>query len=319
VVISTPDHWHALPTIHACQADKDVYCEKPLTLTIAEGRKMVQVARSHERIVQTGSQQRSDERFRFACELVRSGKIGNVQRVLVGIPNVNFKGPPVPDSVPPPELNYDMWLGPAPQRPYNELRVHYNFRFFWDYSGGQMTNFGAHHVDIAQWGLGMDDSGPVEIEGDVQYHKDGWVEVPVSGRITYRYANGVELIVGQGQKDCPSGATFIGSEGTVYVTRGKITSTPAELTKDLKVDLPVKLYASKDHHANFRECVVSRQLPICDVEIGHRSATACHLGNIAARLGRKIRWDPAKEQIVGDEEAARMVSRPYRAPWVLPS
>lgn len=319
VVISTPDHWHALPAIHACQAGKDVYCEKPLTLAIAEGRKIVEAARANQRIVQTGSQQRSDDRFRFACELVRSGKIGNVQRVLVGIPNVNFKGPAVPDSDPPAELNYEMWLGPAPFRSYNELRVHYNFRFFWDYSGGQMTNFGAHHIDIAQWGLGMDDSGPVEIEGDVQYHKDGWVEVPVSGRITYRYANGVELIVGQGAKDCPAGVTFIGSEGKVFVTRGKITSTPEELTKDLKVDLPVKLYESKDHHANFRDCVMSRQLPICDVEIGHRSATACHLGNIAARLGRKIRWDPAKEQIVGDEEAARMVSRPYRAPWVLPS
>ncbi len=319
VVITTPDHWHTLPAIHACQAGKDVYCEKPLTLFIAEGRKLVQAVRSNKRILQTGSQQRSDQRFRLACELVRSGKIGNVQRVLVGIPKVNFKGPAVPDSDPPAELDYEMWLGPAPFRSYNELRVHYNFRFFWDYSGGQMTNFGAHHIDIAQWALGMDDSGPVEIDGQVQYHKDAWVEVPVSGRITYRYANGVEMIVGQEVKDIPGGCTFIGSEGTIFVTRGKITSTPAELTKDLDQDLPVKLYESGDHHANFRDCVASRQLPICDVEIGHRSATACHLGNIAARLGRKIQWDPAKEEIVGDAEAARMVSRPYRAPWVLPS
>jgi predicted dehydrogenase len=296
-----------------------VYCEKPLTLSIAEGRKMVQAARANQRIVQTGSQQRSADNFRFACELVRSGKIGNVQRVLVGISDVNFKGPPVPDSDPPPELDYEMWLGPAPFRSYNEKRVHYNFRFYWDYSGGQMTNWGAHHIDIAHWGLGMDDSGPVEIEGQARFHKDGWVEVTTGCRITYRYANGVEMIVGQGEKDIPGGTTFIGSEGTVFVNRGKLTSTPAELTKDTKLELPVKLYASKDHHANFRECVMTRQLPICDVEIGHRTATACHLGNIAARLGRKIRWDPAKEEIVGDEEAARLVSRPYRAPWVLPS
>ena len=165
VVISTPDHWHALTTIHACEAGKDVYCEKPLTLTVAEGRKMVEAARKHKRVVQTGSQQRSSKEFPQACELVRNGHIGKVHTVLVGLPKSNHPGEPVPDSDPPAELDYDMWLGPAPYRPYNSKRVHYNFRFFWDYSGGQMTNWGAHHIDIAQWGLGMDDSGPVEIEG----------------------------------------------------------------------------------------------------------------------------------------------------------
>ena len=163
VVVATPDHWHALATIHACQAGKDVYCEKPLTLFIAEGRKMVEVAREHKRIVQTGSQQRSDDRFRQACEHVRNGHLGKLEKVLVGLPGSNFNSKPAPDSDPPPELDYDMWLGPAPLRPYNVNRVHYKFRFFWDYSGGQMTNFGAHHIDIAQWGLGMDESGPVEI------------------------------------------------------------------------------------------------------------------------------------------------------------
>jgi predicted dehydrogenase len=170
VVISTPDHWHALPTMHACQAGKDVYCEKPLTLTVAEGRRLVQTARTHQRIVQTGSQQRSDDRFRRACEYVRSGRLGKILEVQVALPNCNFSGPPVPDSDPPAALNYDLWLGPAPQRPYNQKHVHYNFRFFWDYSGGQMTNFGAHHIDIAQWGLGMDDSGPVSVEGTAQFH-----------------------------------------------------------------------------------------------------------------------------------------------------
>src|SRR5262249_1519266 len=147
VVITTPDHWHALITVHACQAGKDVYCEKPLSLTVAEGRRMVAAARRYDRVVQTGSQQRADARLPPACEPVRSGTTGPVRDVLGGLPDVNWSGPPVPDSDPPPELDYDLWLGPAPKRPYNAKHVHYNFRFYWDYSGGQMTNFGAHHID----------------------------------------------------------------------------------------------------------------------------------------------------------------------------
>jgi predicted dehydrogenase len=317
VVVTTPDHWHALPTIRACQAGKDVYCEKPLSLTIVEGRKMVEAARKHKRIVQTGSQQRSDDRFRLACELVRSGRIGKLQTVLVGIPNVNFAGPPVPDSAPPPELDYDMWLGPAPERPYNEKRVHYLFRFFWDYSGGQMTNFGAHHLDIAQWGLNADDGGPVDIEGAAKHHPEGWYEVPMSCHVTFRYADGVTIELGQGDKNIPGGVTFVGSEGKIFVDRRKITSTPEEIAKQPLAASDVHLYASKDHYQNFLECVKSRKPPICDVEIGHRSATVCHLGNIALRLGRKIRWDPKAEQIVGDQEAAGWVQRSYRAPWTL--
>ncbi len=315
VVISTPDHWHALTAIHACQAGKDVYCEKPLSLTILEGRKMVEAARKHERIVQTGSQQRSDARFRQACELVRNGRIGKLERVMVGLPNSNFEGPPVPDSDPPPELDYDMWLGPAPQRPYNKNRVHYKFRFFFDYSGGQMTNFGAHHIDIAQWGLGMDNSGPVATEGTAKFHPEKWYEVTQACRVTHTYANGVILIVGQGEKDCPGGVTFVGSEGTIFVDRGKIKSTPEDIVKQPMTDSDERLYVSTNHHQNFMDCLKSRKLPICDVEIGHRAATICHLGNIALRLGRRIQWNPATEQIVGDDDAAKWVSRPYRAPW----
>jgi predicted dehydrogenase len=317
VVISTPDHWHALPTIHACEAGKDVYVEKPLSLTVVEGRKMVEAARRHERIVQTGSQQRSSGNFRQACELVRSGRLGKLQTVLVGIPGPNHPGEPVADSDPPPELDYEMWLGPAPYRPYNSKRVHYNFRFFWDYSGGQMTNWGAHHVDIAQWGLGTDDAGPVAVEGRATFHPQGWHEVTETCRLTYTYANGVTLVVGQGQKDIRGGTTFIGSEGTIFVDRGKLTSTPEEILKQPLAAGDVRLESSPGHHANFLECVKSRRLPICDVEIGHRSATVCHLGNIVARLGRKIEWDPQSEQIPGDAEAAAMLSRPYRSPWRL--
>jgi len=317
VVVGTPDHWHALTTIHACQAGKDVYCEKPLTLTVVEGRKMVEAARANRRIVQTGSQQRSDPKYRLTCELVRSGRLGKLQKVIVGLPRVNFTGPPVPDSDPPPELDYDLWLGPAPKRPYNAKRVHYLFRFFWDYSGGQMTNFGAHDIDIAQWGLGMDESGPVAIEGTATFHPEKWYETPSTCRLTYTYANGVTMLVGQVQKDCPGGATFVGAEGSIHMTRARLLAKPEGLDKKPLGDKDVRLYQSSNHHRNFLDCVRSRKPPICDVEIGHRSATACHLGNIALRLGRKIQWDPQKEQIVGDDEAARMLSRPYRAPWTL--
>jgi predicted dehydrogenase len=317
VIVSTPDHWHTLPTLHACAAGKDVYCEKPLTLTIAEGQVLVKTARKHKRIVQTGSQQRSEYggKFRLACELVRSGRIGKVHTVRVGVPGVNFKGPAVPDCPPPPELDYDFWLGPAPKRPYNPKRVHYLFRFFWDYSGGQMTNFGAHDLDIAQWGLGMDESGPVSIKGKARYQAKGWYEVPEWFEAVYKYQNGVTVICGQGQK---GGVTFEGDKGSIHVSRGRLTSRPADIVKE-PLGKGVHLYKSDGHHRNWLECIRKRKLPICDVAIGHRSATVCHLGNIAIRTGRPITWDPVKEEIVGDREAAALVSRPYRAPWKLPT
>lgn len=317
VVITTPDHWHALCTIHACQAGKDVYCEKPLSLTVAEGRKMVEAARANKRIVQTGSQQRSDNRFRTACEYVRSGRLGKIQTVLVGIPKPNHPGKPIPNTDPPAELNYDRWLGPAPQKPYNKNHVHYNFRFFWDYSGGQTTNFGAHNLDIAQWGLGMDNSGPIAAEGTATFHPEHWHEVTETMRITFTYANGTQVILGQQQKDIPGGATFIGEKGKIFVDRGKIVATPGDILKEPLKDSDTHLYVSNDHHKNFLECIKTRELPICDVEIGHRSATVCHLGNIVARLGRKIQWDPAKEQIIGDDDAAAMLSREHRSPYTL--
>src|SRR5262245_54665626 len=317
VVITVPDHWHALLSVDACNAGKDVYCEKPLTLTIAEGRAIVDAVRRNKRILQTGSQQRSDERFRRACEYVRSGRLGKIKEVRVGIPGPNWidrAKKPVPDSDSPTELDYEMWLGPAPKRPYNQYRVHYLFRFFWDYSGGQVTNFGAHHLDITQWALGMDESGPISAEGTATYHKDGWFETPERCSITYHYANGVKVICANGEK---SGCTCIGDKGKIFVARGKIESTPGEILKEELRDTDVHLYASKSHHGNWLECIRSRKLPIADAEIGHRSATVCHLGNIAIRSGRKITWDPTKEQIVGDQEAAAMVSRPYREPWKL--
>ena len=317
VVITTPDHWHARMTIDACQAGKDVYCEKPLTLTVREGRKMVEAARANNRIVQTGSQQRSDDKFRQACELVRNGKLGKIKQVLVGLPGPNYPKNQVADSDPPPELDYDFWLGPAPMRPYNKNRVHYNFRFYWDYSGGQMTNFGAHHIDIAHWGLGMDDSGPLEIGGTATFHPEKVHEVTETCRMTLKYPGDVEVLVGQKEKDIPGGVTFVGSDATLFVDRKKITCTVPDVLSTPLDTLATRLYVSKSHHQNFLDCIASREKPIADVEIGHRTATACHLANIAARLGRTIRWDAKNETIPGDGEAAAMLDRTHRAPWTV--
>jgi predicted dehydrogenase len=280
---------------------------------------VVITVRRNKRILQTGSQQRSDERFRRACEYVRSGRLGKIKEVRVGIPGPNWidrAKKPVPDSDPPAELNYDMWLGPAPQRAYNQHRVHYLFRFFWDYSGGQVTNFGAHHLDITQWALGMDESGPTTIEGTATYNKDHWFETPEKCLITYTYPNGVKVICHNGKKE-EEGCQFVGEKGTIFVDRKKIESDPAAILKDELKDTDVHLYVSKNHHANWFDCIKSRKAPIAEVEIGHRSATVCHLGNIAIRTGRKITWDPVKEQIIGDKEAAAMATKAYRDPWKL--
>ena len=325
VVVSTPDHWHALTTIHACMAGKHVYCEKPLSLTIEDGRAMVNAARKFKRTVQTGSQQRSSSNFRQACEYVRSGRIGKLEKVLVGIAGANDPGKLPPDSDPPSHLDYDFWLGPAPDRPYNEKRVHYNFRFWWDYSGGQMTNWGAHHIDIGHWGIGCDDSGPMEIWAEeVGYHPEGYHEVTEKCRVVMKYAdprvegNVITMIVGQGQKDVPGGTTFIGSKGTIHVNRGKLSSDPGDILKEPLKDSDVHLHPSGSHKGNFISCIKSGELPICDVEIGHRSATACHLANIACRTGERFKWDPVKEAVTDNDAAAAMVSRDYRAPWSLP-
>ena len=322
VLIATPDHWHTLPAINACEAGKDVYCEKPLTLTIAEGQALVKAVRHYRRVLQTGSQQRSEAKFLKACEYVRNGRIGKVKTVKVGLPGPNFtkkaRQLTVPDSQPPPELDYDFWLGPAPWRPYNENRVHYLFRFFWDYSGGQMTNWGAHHLDIAQWGLGTDDSGPVEVTGSAVYNSEKLYETPDKFDAIYKYADGTVLLCSSGTGKYKGGTTFEGEKGTIFISRGVVESKPEEILEQPLDSNAVRLYASTDHHQNWLDCIKSRKDPICNVDIGHRSATVCHLGNIAVRTGKTVRWDPLKQEIVGDAELAKWVGRPYRAPWKLP-
>jgi predicted dehydrogenase len=308
VVVATPDHWHAYITIAACNAGKDVYCEKPLSLTIHEARAMVSAARKNDRVFQTGSMQRSSGEFRKACELVRNGRIGKVQKVIVDV------GPPsVPCNLPQetvePGLDWDMWLGPAPMRGYNSILsprgVHEHFpdwRNYREYSGGMMTDWGAHHFDIAQWGLGMDDSGPVEIIPP---------EDPKATRgVRYLYANGVEMVHGDS-----GGVLFIGTEGKILVNRGKFEATPVSIGETPLDNKAIRLYKSNNHCTDFLQCIRTRKRPICDVEIGARSVTVCHLGNLAYWNHRRLKWDPAKERFIGDDEANKWLDRSKRGDW----
>ncbi|MBS0210183.1 MAG: Gfo/Idh/MocA family oxidoreductase [Planctomycetes bacterium] len=322
VVVTVPDQWHALMTIDACKAGKDVYCEKPLTLVIGEGRPMIDAARKYNRVVQTGTMQRSGREFKLAVELVQKGIVGKVHSINVTLPSPNWiarAGQPVPNSNPPAGFDYDRWLGPAPYRPYNKNHVHYLFRFYWDYSGGQQTNFGAHHLDIAQWGLGMDDSGPVSVEGTGVFNADGWYETPDTTDLKYTYANGVVMSCRQklNTKGTDQGTEFIGDKGSLFVYRGGLKTNPPELLKDIEPLKVVNAQANQAHVDNFFDCVKSRAKPAADIGIGHRSATVCHLGNIAIRTGKKIQWDPQAETIVGDSEAAKWLTKEYRSPYRL--
>jgi len=313
VSIATPDHWHVPTSIAAVRAGKDVYCEKPLTLTIAEGRELADEVKRYGRVFQTGSQQRSGSEFRKACELVVNGRIGKLHTMRVGISGNNRKCEPTWTPEPVPDgFDYDLWLGPAPWAPYHTQRCHYQFRFILDYSGGQMTNWGAHHLDIAQWGNQTDDTGPVEIRGKGEFPKTGLFTTALNAEVEYAYANGVKMFLSRG-----GGTRFEGSEGWIYVNRGKLQAEPESLLTSVIGPDEIRLYQSNDHKKNFLDCIKSRKDPICNAEIGHRSSTVCHLGNIAMLLDRPLKWDPAAEQFIGDDEANLMTWRPRRAPYRL--
>jgi len=312
VVIATPDHWHTLTSIHACQAGKDIYCEKPLTLTIEEAKVLTGTVRRYGRVFQTGSQQRSSSEFRRACEMVRSLRIGKVDVAQVGI-GAGPVGDFAADEDPPPGLDWDLWLGPAPRVPFNKLRHPYNFRWFYDYSGGKMTDWGAHHNDIVQWGFGMDGSGPVSIEGKACFPTRGLYETATDFEVTYEYADGRKAI-------CSStghGVKFVGSEGWIHVDRGFLQTEPAALKDDPPGPYDKRLFRSPGHRQNWLDCIRTRERPICDVAVGAHSVVVCHLNNIALRLGRKLRWDPERWVFKDDEEANRCLGKPYRAPWHL--
>jgi predicted dehydrogenase len=314
VSIATPDHWHVPASIAAVRAGKDVYCEKPLTLTIAEGRELADEVRRYGRVFQTGSQQRSGREFHRACELVVNGRIGRLHTMRVGIAGNNRKCEPTWTPEPVPEgFDYDLWLGPALWAPYHHQRCHYQFRFILDYSGGQMTNWGAHHLDIAQWGNQADDTGPVEIRGKGEFPKTGLFTTALRAEVEYTYANGVKMFLNSGG----GGTRFEGTEGWIYVNRGRLQAEPESILDSTIGPDEIHLYESRSHSQNFLDCIKSRKDPICSAEIGHRSSTVCHLGNISMLLDRPLRWDPKAERFIGDDEANRMTWRPRRAPWRL--
>ena len=313
VVYAVPDQWHALIAIDAMRAGKDVYGEKPLTLTLAQGWEIIKTVRRLGRVFQTGTQRRSSSQVRHLCELVRNGRIGKVLRASAGVGLNNRVCEPTwkPEPVPP-GFDYDLWLGPAPWEPYHTLRCHYAFRFIQDYSGGQITNNGAHWIDLIQWALGKDYSGPVEIEGKAEYPATGLFNTATDFECNFTYDTGTVVTI-SGRGGSPR---FEGTDG--WITADNKASDPALLSSVIRPD-EIHLYDTRgeSHMENFLRCIRTREEPAAPVEIGHRSVSVAHIGNIAMRLGRKLRWDPAAERFVNDPEADGMLSRAMRAPWHL--
>jgi len=311
VFVITPDHWHALCSLAAIKAGKDVYCQKPMTLTIREGRLMSDACKQYGTVFQVGSQQRSERAFRKACEIVRNGWIGKVHTIYTGLgefaPPATLPEQPIPEG-----FDYDRWLGPTPWYPYNQERVKGDYgggwRRFWEYGSRKNGDWGAHHFDIIQWALGMDNSGPVK------FVPKGWNGTEYQ---THYYANGTAVL-----RDHSTWGghmiQFIGTEGQVMVSRGdRLDTQPVELAGAPLLPSEIHLYESRDHEDNWLECIKTRGKTICDAEIGHRTATICHLSGIAERLGRPIQWDPAEEKILGDPAADRWYDRLRRAPYFL--
>ncbi len=325
VFVATPDHWHALCAIDAMKQGKHVYCEKPLTLTVAEAEAVAKVQEATGHVFQTGNQQRSDYRgmFRLACDLVRNGRIGKVKKIEARIGRNPTSGP-IPAVTPPAELDWNFWLGSTPLVPYRYAQInnsvktncHYDFRWWYDWSGGKMTDWGAHHLDIGQWALNKDFDGPVEVEGH-------GTPPPTTGdaynthekfEVTYTYADGTPMIA---MSDGENGVKFEGENGKwIFVGRGKLTASDEAIVKEpLPPDAP-RLPVSGGHMFNFFDCVKSGKKPICNAQVGASSVIICHIGAIALRLGKKLKWDPKSHRFDLDEANA-MLSRPYREPWKL--
>jgi len=319
VCLSLPDHWHGLIGVAVAKAGKDIFGEKPLTHNLREGRLLCDAVKHYGRIWQTGSWQRSVSHFRQACELVRNGRIGKLQRALVAIGPNNKQAPPSDwKPMPVPEwLDYEMWLGPAPWAPYHKDRCLYTFRFGVDYSGGQTTNLGAHGIDIVQWANGTDDTGPVEIEDlGGEFPSDGLFTTATKVHFRARYANGAELVCRTQEDEI---YRFEGTEGWIQVPTysDEITCQPESLRTTVIGPDEIHLYESNDHHRNFVDCIKTRGQTAAPVEVGHRSVTICHLGNIAMQLKSRLRWDPVAERFTDSHEANTLLSRAMRSPWHL--
>ncbi len=333
VHIAVPDHWHALPSIAAANKGLDIYGQKPLARSIKESRAIVNAVEKNNIIWQTGSQQRSGRQFHRACELVRNGVLGEIERVEVGLPDGGHKAGQ-PKTVPvPEELNWDMWLGPAPKVPYRGI-VHWDWRWQMAYSGGQLTDWAGHHIDIAQWGLGMERSGPVSVEGEGESRKDDIYDVPYAYDIEYKYANGIKMRVANSRKyfdrkgkgwdgrekdnKFGMGAVWYGDEGWIQVNRSGLYASDPKLLEPKFGDNDIRLYASRNHHQNFLECVKSRKETVAPAEIGHRSISVALIGEIAMLTGKDLKWDPKAERFTNSDSANKLLMRDYRSPWKSP-
>jgi predicted dehydrogenase len=320
IYMAVPDHWHGTIATAAARAGKDVYGEKPLAHNWMEGAAIRETVARYGRVWQTGSWQRSISQFRFACELVRNGRIGKVQRVELGLPagstdwdGTGSQSAPVP---PPPGLEYERWLGPAPVAPYAPARVHKTWRWNFDYGGGSLMDWVGHHVDIAHWGLGFDHTGPLEVEATAEFASTHPIwNAPPRWRVNARYEEGVTMYISGGNDDVRSGTRWIGDGGWVWVDRSGIETNPRNLlTSKIRPD-EINLPVSASHHRQFIDCVLTRSRTLTPPDVALRSATPGYLGVIAMRTGRKIRWDPQREQILNDDGAARMLGRTMRSPW----
>jgi len=322
VSIAVPDQWHAILSIACARNGWDIYGEKPLTHSLAEGRALCDAVKRYARVWQTGSWQRSVENFYRAAELVRNGRIGKILRVEVGLPSGHYDFARTfgqeKITAPPPELDYETWLGPAPSWPYCKARVHMNWRWNMDFGGGQLMDWVGHHLDIAHWGLGYDLTGPVEVSGRGEFPTTGIYNSALRYRVETKYADGTPIILAGGYAEIQGGTKWIGESGWVWVDRGGFETQPAHLVQEVIGPNETKLVRSRDHYQNFLDAVRSRGSTVAPCEVAHRSASVGHLGVIAIETGRTIQWDPAAEKIIDDPEAERLLGRSYRKPYALP-
>ena len=317
VLIASPDHWHVLQSVEAARAGKDMYLEKPLGLSVAEDVALREAIKRYNRVFQFGTQQRSGRNFRFACELVRNGRIGRLRTITAATPASRIVDSYRPSRVPP-QLDYEMWVGPARWMPYTQGVVGScgNWGHISNFSLGWITTWGIHHVDIAQWGNDADKSGPVEIEGSGEFPEDGLYDCAVAWDVKLKYANGVTLNFVDNKRE-RQGVLFQGDEGRVFVKRGAIEAEPKSLLNERIGPEETHLANSSDHAGNFLDCVKSRRTPVSSIDSAVRTDTVCHLSDIAMRLSRRLRWDPKAERFIDDDQANRMLSRAMRSPWHL--
>jgi predicted dehydrogenase len=323
VTVCTPDHWHGSISVAAAKAGKDIYCEKPLTNTIAEGRALLDAVHEYGRILQTGSHERSRQNARIACELVRNGRLGKVQTIQINLPCneshhlaiLNDEGDHPPKPIPP-ELDWELWLGPVPHTPYIEKRCHFGWRFVMDTGGGEMTDRGAHVIDLGQLGLGTDHATPIEYEATGELPKSNLFNTYFNFKFECRYANGVRMI---GTSQEPRGVKFIGPDGWIFihVHGGHLEAEPASLLREKIGFKEIHLGRSPGHHRDFVNAVKTRTQPMAPVEVGYHTAVICHLLNISVQTGKKLQWDPVKEKVLNCDEANKLLARPMRSPWVV--